>query len=78
MITTFALLNGSRKNMTAASRTGKRTADLKGPDLMGETLKCISPIDGSVYAERPVASVEEAQSVVQKHEQHKRAGLRFP
>lgn len=45
---------------------------------MGETLKCISPIDGSVYAERPVASVEEAQSVVQKHEQHKRAGLRFP
>lgn len=29
---------------------------------MTKTLKCISPIDGSVYAERPVLSLEAAQS----------------
>ena len=30
---------------------------------MTQTLKCISPIDGSVYAERPVLSLDAAQSV---------------
>jgi acyl-CoA reductase-like NAD-dependent aldehyde dehydrogenase len=29
------------------------------------TLKCISPIDGSVFAERPVASMTQAQSMVE-------------
>ncbi|MGB0900905.1 aldehyde dehydrogenase family protein [Halocynthiibacter sp.] len=29
---------------------------------MGQVLKCISPIDGSVYAERPVLTLEAAQS----------------
>jgi len=31
---------------------------------MSKTLKCISPIDGSIYAERPVLSVVDAASVV--------------
>ncbi|PRX32656.1 Acyl-CoA reductase [Meinhardsimonia xiamenensis] len=31
---------------------------------MTKTLKCISPVDGSVYAERPVASLEEAREAV--------------
>jgi acyl-CoA reductase-like NAD-dependent aldehyde dehydrogenase len=38
-------------------------ADLKEPD-MSKTLKCISPIDGSVFAERPVLSAQEAANVV--------------
>ena len=29
-------------------------------------LTCISPVDGSVYAERPLASVSEAQAVIEK------------
>ena len=33
---------------------------------MGQTLKCISPIDGSVYAERPVLSLEAAQSAAKR------------
>jgi acyl-CoA reductase-like NAD-dependent aldehyde dehydrogenase len=31
---------------------------------MTKTLKCISPIDGSVFAERPILSLSEAQDVV--------------
>ncbi|MBC7180258.1 MAG: aldehyde dehydrogenase, partial [Roseovarius sp.] len=31
-------------------------------DAIMQTLKCISPIDGSVYAERPVLSLEAAQA----------------
>lgn len=31
---------------------------------MTKTLKCISPVDGSVYAERPVASLEEARAAL--------------
>ncbi len=30
---------------------------------MTKTLKCISPIDGSVFAERPVLSLDDAQAV---------------
>ena len=33
---------------------------------MAQTLKCISPIDGSVYAERPVVSAEEAACILAK------------
>ncbi len=33
---------------------------------MTKTLQCISPIDGSVYAERPVLSREEAAAVVER------------
>lgn len=33
---------------------------------MADTLKCISPIDGSVYAERPVVSVAEAEAMVSR------------
>ncbi len=33
---------------------------------MAETIKCISPIDGSVYAERPVLSPEAAQAAVER------------
>ncbi|MGI9483246.1 MAG: aldehyde dehydrogenase family protein [Hyphomicrobiales bacterium] len=33
---------------------------------MNKTLKCISPIDGSVYAERPVASERDAHSTVRQ------------
>ncbi|AUC54673.1 aldehyde dehydrogenase [Sagittula sp. P11] len=33
---------------------------------MTNTLKCISPIDGSVFAERPVLSLDEAKSVAAK------------
>jgi len=31
---------------------------------MTKTLKCISPIDGSIYAERPVASLSEAEAAI--------------
>lgn len=31
---------------------------------MTKTLKCISPVDGSVFAERPVASQKEAEAVI--------------
>ena len=31
---------------------------------MSKTLKCISPIDGSVFAERPVAAPQEARATV--------------
>lgn len=34
--------------------------------MSGSTLKCISPIDGSVYAERPVASLDEARAAIAK------------
>lgn len=33
---------------------------------MGQTLKCISPIDGSVYAERTVLSLQEAQATADR------------
>ena len=33
---------------------------------MTKTLKCISPIDGSVFAERPVASRAEADAIVDR------------
>ncbi len=32
---------------------------------MGRTLKCISPIDGAVYAERPVASLPKARKAIE-------------
>ena len=38
--------------------------DLKEPDQMSSTLKCISPIDGSVFATRPVASQVDAQKTI--------------
>ncbi|MEM7428463.1 MAG: aldehyde dehydrogenase family protein [Pseudomonadota bacterium] len=33
---------------------------------MANTLKCISPIDGSIFAERPVASPDEAAAIIAK------------
>ncbi len=38
---------------------------LKGLDVRMSTLKCISPIDGSVFAERPVASMAQAEAMVE-------------
>lgn len=46
----------------------KSLADLRKPDVMTKTLKCISPIDGSVYAERPVLSLEQASDAVARAE----------
>lgn len=51
--------------MTATSPTGRSNADLKEPD-MPKTLQCISPVDGSVYAERPVMAVEEAAKLIEQ------------
>ncbi len=51
--------------MTAASPTGKSAADLREPK-MTDTLKCISPIDGSVYAERPIMPPTEAAKRVER------------
>ena len=51
--------------MTAVSQIGKLPADLKEPD-MSKMLQSISPIDGSVFAERPTASSSEAQAAVER------------
>ena len=64
--------------MIAGSPTGKSIAVLKGPDLMSATLKCISPIDGSVYAERPVLSAQEASLVVEKARNAQKAWAATP
>ncbi|PLX37386.1 MAG: aldehyde dehydrogenase, partial [Hyphomicrobiales bacterium] len=32
--------------------------------MNAKTIRCISPIDGSVYAERPIAAMAEAEAVV--------------
>ena len=50
--------------MIAALPTGKLPAGLKGPEHQMSTLKCISPIDGSVFAERLVATLTQAQGMV--------------
>ena len=51
--------------MTAASLTGKSIAGLKGPDTsMTKMLQCISPIDGSVFAERPVIEPAAAREIL--------------
>ena len=36
---------------------------------MAAQIKCISPIDGSIYAERPVLSPEAASAVVERAQQ---------
>ena len=41
----------------------KSHADLKEFD-MTNTVKCISPIDGTLYAERPVLELAEAREAV--------------
>ncbi len=41
----------------------KSPVDLKEPD-MSKTIKCISPIDGSVFAERPLLDANAAQGAV--------------
>ncbi len=51
--------------MTALSPIMKSRADLKEPD-MSKMLSCISPVDGSVFAERPVLSGEEASRAVER------------
>lgn len=50
--------------MIKPSPIGKLPADLKEPD-MNKTVICTSPIDGTVYAERPLLSAHEARQVVQ-------------
>ncbi|MCT7374273.1 aldehyde dehydrogenase family protein [Chelativorans salis] len=45
---------------------------------MTQTLKCISPIDGSVYAERPVMPADEAAGLVAKARQAQKAWARRP
>ncbi len=45
---------------------------------MTKTLKCISPIDGSVYAERPVASPEEAGKAIERARQAQKEWSRRP
>ena len=36
---------------------------------MSQLLKCISPIDGSIYAQRPILSVTEASDIVTRAKQ---------
>ncbi|WP_163270289.1 aldehyde dehydrogenase family protein [Chelativorans alearense] len=45
---------------------------------MTQTLKCISPIDGSVYAERPVIPTDEAAGLLAKARQAQKAWARRP
>ncbi|MTI17576.1 aldehyde dehydrogenase family protein [Rhodobacteraceae bacterium RKSG542] len=45
---------------------------------MSSVLKCISPIDGSVFAERTVASMEEAKAAVKKARAAQKAWARRP
>ena len=52
--------------MIAGLPIGRLPADLKGPDTQMSTLKCISPIDGSVFAERPVVSMAQAEAMVER------------
>ncbi len=51
--------------MTAVSPIGKLPADLKEPD-MSKMLQSISPIDGSVFAERPTVPSSEAKAAVER------------
>ena len=45
---------------------------------MSDTLKCISPIDGSVYAERPAMSLEAASEAVGRARKAQKAWARRP
>ena len=45
---------------------------------MSKTIKCISPIDGSVYAERAVLSAEEARDVVEQAKGAQKAWAALP
>ena len=45
---------------------------------MRTTLKCISPVDGSVYAERPVLSAQEASLVVERARNAQKAWAATP
>ena len=45
---------------------------------MSKTIKCISPIDGSVYAERAVLSAEEARDVVEQAKDAQKAWAALP
>ena len=42
------------------------------------TLKCISPIDGSVFAERPVVTMAQAQSMVDRARQAQKSWAARP
>ncbi len=45
--------------MTGASPTGKCAVASSNTEFMAETIKCFSPVDGKLYASRPVASKKE-------------------
>ena len=52
--------------------------DLKRPNNLSKTIKCISPIDGSVYAERVVLSADEARSTVEQAKEAQKAWATLP
>ena len=64
--------------MTAGLPIGKSAAGLKGPDIKMSTLKCISPIDGSVFAERPIVTMAQAQSMVDRARQAQKSWAARP
>src|SRR5689334_19731362 len=45
---------------------GGRTAGLQGISGMTETIKLKSPVDGSIYAERPVATDSQVNAAVER------------